>query len=113
MKNDMTNPAAEPVADLPKGFPPELIPLYDWWKKEGRSTLAIIAVAIAVAGAVFGYRAWQQSRRAAVARCFAEARVLSDFESAVAEYGATETGPVLKLRLAKAVLEKLIEVSNR
>ena len=51
MSKEQNNPAEQPVADLPKGFPPELIPLYDWWKKEGKSWLVSLAIAAAVVGA--------------------------------------------------------------
>jgi len=102
MSKEQKNPAEQPVADLPKGFPPELIPLYDWWKKEGRSWLVTLAVAAAVVGAYYGVRSWMSARKAAASSALSSANTADELETAVAQYGSSKAGGSMKLRLAKA-----------
>ena len=44
---------------------PELIPLWDWWVKEGRSTAIMVAVAGLAVAAFYGARNWMRGRDAA------------------------------------------------
>ena len=102
MSKEQNNQAGQPVADLPKGFPPELIPLYDWWKKEGRSWLVSLAIAGAAVAAFYGIKAWVHSRQAAASRALATASSADELETAVAQYGSSKAGGLMKLRLAQA-----------
>ena len=83
---------------------PELLPVWDWWVKEGKSTLAMLLV---VAIAVMGFYTWKnyQKRNAAAAnQVLMNAISTEDLESAVSDYGSTKVGPALRLRLAKRVV---------
>ena len=102
MSKEQNTPAEQPVADLPKGFPPELIPLYDWWKKEGRSWLVALAIALAVVAAFYGGKAWMRSRQMAASSALAAATSVDELEMAVAQHGSSKAGGLMKLRLAKA-----------
>ncbi|MBO7207762.1 MAG: hypothetical protein J6W10_09160 [Kiritimatiellae bacterium] len=87
--------------------PDELIPLIDWWKKDGKKCLAMALVA---GMAALGAYLWMSKER----RLDAEAAVyasgvgefqIQDLENAVQKYGDREVGAVIKLRLAKKYVE--------
>lgn len=106
MSKEQNTPAEQPVADLPKGFPPELIPLYDWWKKEGKSWLVSLAIAAAVVGAFYGAKHWIKARQAAASSALSEASTADELETVVAQYGSSKAGAAMKLRLAKAYYDE-------
>ena len=105
MSKEQKNPAEQPVADLPKGFPPELIPLYDWWKKEGRSWLVTLAIAGAAVAAFYGVKSWMRSRQVAASSALASATSVDELETAVAQHGSSKAGGLMRLRLAKAYFD--------
>ena len=80
---------------------PELLPLWDWWVKEGRSTLMMVAIAALAVAGFYGVRNWQRSRNAAANNALTSAFNVDELETAVAGYGSTKAGMALKLRLAK------------
>lgn len=81
---------------------PELLPVWDWWVKEGRSTLMMLAVAAVVVGGFYAGRNWLRGRDAAANQALVNAFATDELETAVASYGSTKVGPALKLRLAKS-----------
>ena len=81
---------------------PELLPLWDWWVKEGKSTVMMLLVAGVVVAAFYGVRGYLRSRDAAANAALVNAYSADDLEAAVSSYGSTKVGPALKLRLAKA-----------
>ncbi len=81
---------------------PELLPVWDWWKKEGKSTLMLLVGAAVVVGAVYGYRDWSKKRDFAANQQLVNAYTIEELETAVADYGSSKVGPSLRLRLAKA-----------
>ena len=81
---------------------PELLPLWDWWVKEGKSTLTMLIIAGAVVAAFYGVRGYLRSRDAAANAALVNAYSADDLEAAVSSYGSSKVGPALKLRLAKA-----------
>ena len=85
---------------------PELIPVWDWWVKEGRSTVLTLAIAGLAVAAFFGWRHWKKSESAKanaalVAMLSPEANIESQ-EEAVASYGSSKSGPMMRAVLAKA-----------
>lgn len=80
---------------------PELIPLWDWWVKEGKSTLVTLGVVALLVAGYYGGRNWYRSRYAAANQALAGAYTAEDLEAAVSSYGSTKIGPAIKLRLAK------------
>ena len=93
--------AAEHIPDFVKKAP-ELLPVWDWWVKEGKSTVAMLAIAGAVVAAFYGIRGYLRSRDAAANAALVNAYTTEDLEAAVSSYGSSKTGPALKLRLAKS-----------
>ena len=81
---------------------PELLPLWDWWVKEGKSTLTMLIIAGAVVAAFYGVRGYLRSRDAAANAALVNAYSTDDLEAAVFSYGSSKVGPALRLRLAKA-----------
>jgi len=81
---------------------PELLPLWDWWVKEGKSTVTMLIIAGAVVAAFYGVRGYLRSREAAANAALVNAYSADDLEAAVSSYGSSKVGPALKLRLAKA-----------
>lgn len=81
---------------------PELIPVWDWWVKEGKSTLAIVAAAAVCVGAVYGVKGWMKARAQAANNALMNAYSTEEIEEANAKYGSSRIGPAIKLRLAKS-----------
>jgi len=81
---------------------PELIPLWDWWVKEGKSTLTTLCVVALLVAGYYGGRNWYNSRYAAANQALSGAYTAEDLEAAVSSYGSTKIGPAIKLRLAKS-----------
>ena len=93
---------------------PELIPLWDWWVKEGRSTAIMVAVAGLAVAAFYGTRNWMKGRDAAVSAALVKMAspnapggggLVDEQEEAVATYGSTKAGPKMKIVLAKSYFD--------
>ena len=83
-------------------IPEELLPVIEWWEKDGKKTLVAVAVvAVAILG-YYGIKDYRAAQRAAAGDAFLNAESVEQLESAVADYGSSKAGPALKLRLAKA-----------
>lgn len=100
----MSEKTKDIVSDVPAFVKaaPELLPVWDWWVKEGRSTLLMLAVAAIAVGGFYAGRNWLHSRDAAANAALVNAFTTDELESAVADYGSTKVGESLKLRLAKS-----------
>jgi len=97
----------QPVEELPGWVKkaPELIPVWDWWVKEGRSTVTLLLVAGVCVAGWYAFKNWKAGRTAAANNALVNAFTADELEEAVAKYGDSATGPVLKLRLAKSYLD--------
>ena len=83
-------------------IPEELLPVIEWWEKDGKKTLAVAAVAAVAVAGYYGVKGWREARSIAAGEAFLNSETVEELESAVASYGGTRTGAALKLRLAKA-----------
>ncbi len=81
---------------------PELLPVWDWWVKEGKSTVTMLLVAAVVVAGFYGGRNWLRGRDAAANQALMNAFTAEDLETAVSDYGSTKVGDALRLRLAKS-----------
>lgn len=81
---------------------PELLPVWDWWVKEGKSTLAMLLIASVVVGGFYAGRGWLRGRDAAANQALVNAFSTDELEAAVSDYGSTKVGPALRMRLAKS-----------
>lgn len=81
---------------------PELIPLIEWWEKDGKSTVAIVLV---IGVAVLAWQGWkyhQASVKAATARALVEAYTIEELEDAASKFESGASSGIFKIRLAKA-----------
>ncbi|MBO6167498.1 MAG: tetratricopeptide repeat protein [Kiritimatiellae bacterium] len=83
-------------------IPEELLPVIEWWEKDGKQTLAIVAAAAVVVLGYQGVKNWREAKRIAGADALMTAESVEELESAVASYGNGPSGAALKMRLAKA-----------
>lgn len=87
-------------------IPEELLPVIEWWEKDGKKTLAIAAAAVVVVAGYYGVKNWRESRRVAAGSALMSVSMggdsVEELEAAVASYGSSKSGAALKLRLAKA-----------
>ena len=81
---------------------PELIPLIDWWEKDGKSTVICLLVAAIAVGGFYGWKNHRIAVRNAAAESLATVRTTEEIEAAVSKFGGSATGGALKLRLAKS-----------
>jgi len=83
-------------------IPEELLPVVEWWEKDGKKTLAVVAVAGVVALGIWSWRAHKESVREDAAAALIGYGDADSLQAAVDSYGALESGPMLKLKLAAA-----------
>lgn len=86
--------------DLKKN--PELIPLIEWWEKDGKSTVIMLLVAAVAVGGWYGWKAHRASVRAAAADAVANAYTTAELEEAATRFAGQPVAGVLKIRLAKS-----------
>ena len=80
---------------------PELVPLIEWWEKDGKSTVLWIVVAALAVGGFYGWKGHRAATKAAASDAVVNAYTTEEIEDAVAKFGGTDAGGALKLRLAK------------
>ena len=98
----------EPITEELPGWvkkAPELLPVWDWWVKEGRSTVTLLLVAAVCVAGWYAFKNWKASRVVAANNALVNAFTTDELEEAVAKFGGSATGPALKLRLAKSYLD--------
>ena len=103
-KENSNKPVSEELPSWVKKAP-ELLPVWDWWVKEGRSTVTILLVAGVCVAGWFAFKNWQAGRVAAANNALVNAFTADELEEAVAKFGDSATGPALRLRLAKSYLD--------
>ena len=79
---------------------PELLPLWDWWVKNGKSTIVTLVVTALCVMGFFGVRAYLDSRNANASKALSVPT--EALAGAAADYGSSSVGVGLKLRLAKS-----------
>ena len=109
MSEKNTNAEPELPAFVKKA--PELIPVWDWWVKEGRTMIVMLAVAGIAVAAFYGVRGWLRGRDAAANAALIKMSAPSEMgggglietqEEAVGTYGSTKVGAKMRIVLAKS-----------
>lgn len=80
---------------------PELIPLVEWWEKDGKSTVIWLLVAAIAVGGWYGWKSHRAALKAAASDAAVNAYTTEEIEEAVSKFSGTATAGALKLRLAK------------
>ena len=84
---------------------PELIPLVEWWEKDGKQTVALLAVAAIAVGGWYGWKAHRESVRAAASASLTSSYTADELEEAVSRFSGQPVGGALKIRLAKSYFD--------
>ncbi len=84
---------------------PELIPLWDWWVKEGKSTMVMVLAAGVCVAAFFGGKSWLKARAATANGALMNAVTVEELEEANARFGSAKVGPAIRLRLGHAYVD--------
>ena len=84
---------------------PELIPLIEWWEKDGKQTVALLAVAAIAVGGWYGWKAHRESVRDAASASLTSAYTADELEEAVSRFSGQPVGGALKIRLAKSYFD--------
>ena len=80
---------------------PELLPLVEWWEKDGKSTVIWLLVAAIAVGGWYGWKNHRAAVKAAASDALANAYTAEEIEDSVAKFSGTAAEGALKLRLAK------------
>ena len=95
-------------------IPEELLPVIEWWERDGKKTLAVAAAAGVVALGVWSWMAHrEQVRQNASTALINAGSDVEALEAAVAKYGDMSVGPGLKVRLAMAAFSTREEAEVR
>lgn len=81
--------------------PEELLPLIDWWEKDGKKTAVVVAVALAAVLAYKGVVAHKEAKRIAAGDAVLTAYSTERLEDAVSDYAGMAAEGALRLKLAK------------
>ena len=84
---------------------PELLPLIEWWEKDGKQTVALLAVAAIAVGGWYGWKNHRESVRAAASESLTSAYTTDELEEAVSRFSGQAVEGALKLRLAKSYFD--------
>ena len=84
---------------------PELLPLVEWWEKDGKSTVIWLLVAAIAVGGWYGWKNHKQAVKAAASDALVNAYTTEEVEDAVAKFSGSATEGALKLRLAKSYFD--------
>ncbi len=91
--------------NMPASLPVELLPLYDWYVKEGRSWLTTAAIVLLVVLALLAFRRHQGGKSSEASAALASAESVESLENLNAQYGRTKVGPLIRIALARAYYE--------
>ena len=83
-------------------IPEELLPVVEWWEKDGKKTAVIVVAVLAVFAAYKGYVAHREAKKVAAGSAVLTAYTTAQLEDAVSEFQGMAAEGVLKLRLAKS-----------
>jgi len=84
---------------------PELIPLIEWWEKDGKSTVIWLLVAALAIGGWYGWKAHKAAVKAAAADSLVSAYTTEEIEDAATKFKGNPVEGSLKLRLAKSYFD--------
>ena len=84
---------------------PELLPLVEWWEKDGKSTVIWLLVAAVAVGGWYGWKNHKAAVKTAASDALVNAYTTEEIEDAAAKFAGSATEGALKLRLAKSYFD--------
>lgn len=84
---------------------PELLPLIEWWEKDGKQTVIWLLVAAIAVGGWYGYKHHRAAAKAAASDAVVNAYTTEEIEEAVSKFAGSATEGALKIRLAKSYFD--------
>ena len=84
---------------------PELLPLVEWWEKDGKSTVIWLLVAAIAVGGWYGWKNHKAAVKAAASDALVNAYTTEEIEDAASKFSGSATAGALKLRLAKSYFD--------
>ena len=81
---------------------PELLPLIEWWEKDGKQTVIYLLIAAIAVGGWYGWKHHKAAVRDAAANALVNAYTTEEIEEAATKFSGTATAGAFKIRLAKS-----------
>ena len=81
---------------------PELLPLVEWWEKDGKETVIYLLVAAIAVGGWYGWKNHKAAVKDAASSALVNAYTTEEIEEAVTKFSGSATAGALKVRLAKS-----------
>ena len=81
---------------------PELLPLIEWWEKDGKETVIYLLVAAIAVGGWYGWKPHRAAVREAASNALVNAYTTEEIEDAVSKFSGSAAAGALKIRLAKS-----------
>ena len=81
---------------------PELLPLVEWWEKDGKSTVIWLLVAAIAVGGWYGWKHHKAAVKEAASSALVNAYTTEEIEDAVAKFSGSASAGAMKIRLAKS-----------
>lgn len=81
---------------------PELLPLIEWWEKDGKLTVIYLLVAAIAVGGWYGWKNHKAAVKEAASNALVNAYTTEEIEEAVAKFSGSDSAGALKIRLAKS-----------
>jgi len=85
---------------------PELIPLVEWWEKDGKQTLILLAVVAVAVGGWYGWKGHRENVRQAAAESLVNSHTVEELEESVSRFSGHAQEGVLRIRLAKGYYDE-------
>ena len=84
---------------------PELLPLIEWWEKDGKQTVIWLVVAAVAVGGWYGWKNHKAAVKAAASEALVSAYTTEEIEDAVSKFSGSATEGALKIRLATSYFD--------
>ena len=102
MSTDTQNAPAPVDGGLAEKLPEELLPVYDWYRTQGRQLVMAAAVLLLVAVGVMAYLRYRANQAGLASAALMTTESVEGMENIERQYGGTRVAPLVGLRLAEA-----------
>ena len=102
MSTDTQNAPAPVDGGLAEKLPEELLPVYDWYRTQGRQLVMAAAALLLVALGVIAYLRHRANQADLASAALMTTESVEGLENLNRQYGGTRAGPLIRLRLAEA-----------